>query len=88
MKELFLKKDKERSLLRKHPWIYSGAVGRYEEQPENGECVRVLDCRGNFLAYGVWNGTSAIALRVWSFSEKENIGKEFFAEKSSQQVTN
>ena len=84
MKELFLKKDKERSLLRKHPWIYSGAVGRYEEQPENGECVRVLDCRGNFLAYGVWNGTSAIALRVWSFSEKENIGKEFFAEKIRQ----
>ena len=84
MKEVFLKKDKERSVSRKHPWIYSGAVGRCPDLPENGECVRVLDLRGNFLAYASWSNTSSIALRIWSFQETEPVDKAFFEQKIRQ----
>ena len=77
MKDIFLKPGKERSLLRRHPWIFSGAVGR-AEAADDGETVRILDSRGEFLALGCRSNSSAIALRVWSFDEKEIIDGAFF----------
>ena len=77
MKDVFLKPGKERSLLRRHPWVFSGAVGR-AEAANDGETVRILDSRGEFLALGCRSNSSAIALRVWSFDEKENIDGAFF----------
>ena len=65
MKDVFLKPGKERSLLRRHPWVFSGAVGR-AEAANDGETVRILDSRGEFLALGCRSNSSAIALRVWS----------------------
>ena len=77
MKDVFLKPGKERSLLRRHPWVFSGAVGR-AEAANDGETVRILDSRGEFLALGCRSNSSAIALRVWSFDEKEIIDGAFF----------
>ena len=81
MNEIHLKTGKERSLLRRHPWVFSGAVGKVSGKPENGDVVRILDSKGNFLACGSWSETSAIALRVWSFDERETIDAEFFKRK-------
>ena len=77
MKDVFLKPGKERSLLRRHPWVFSGAVGR-AEAADDGETVRILDSRGEFLALGCRSNSSAIALRVWSFDEREVIDGAFF----------
>ena len=50
-KNLYLKKGKEESLERFHPWIFSGAIHHIEGEPEEGEVVRVLTSEGDFIAW-------------------------------------
>ena len=49
-KNLYLKRGKDASLLRYHPWVFSGAVARMDDGLTEGEIVRVLDVNGSFLA--------------------------------------
>lgn len=67
---LYLKKGKEESLKRFHPWVFSGAVQRIDGQPEEGNLVRVLSNDGKFLALGQWQ-IGSIAVRVLSFEDIE-----------------
>lgn len=76
-KSLYLKKGKEESLRRFHPWVFSGAVHHIEGTPEEGECVRVLAANGDFLAVGQWQ-IGSIAVRILTFEDK-SIGEEFWA---------
>lgn len=68
-KKVILRKGKEESLKRFHPWIFSGAVMRLEGNPEEGDVVTVLDSQGTFLCQGHWQ-VGSIAVRVLSFDEK------------------
>lgn len=77
MKVIRLKPGKERALLRRHPWIFSGAVAKGSADP--GETVRVEADDGGFLAWAAYSPASAIRLRVWSFDEGERIDADFFA---------
>lgn len=81
MNTVTLKAGKEHSVLRRHPWIFSGAVGKVEGTPANGETVRIQDAKKNFLGYGAWSNNSSIALRIWSFDPGENIDPAFFQRK-------
>ena len=69
-KNLYLKKGKEESLERFHPWIFSGAVHHVEGDPEEGEVVRVLTADGRFVAVGHWQ-IGSIAVRVLDFEDRE-----------------
>ena len=69
-KNLYLKKGKEESLERFHPWIFSGAVHHVEGNPEEGEVVRVLTADGDFIAVGHWQ-IGSIAVRVLDFEDRE-----------------
>ena len=75
---LFLKKGREKSLLRRHPWIFSGAVDRVEGQPRRGETIRVNSHDGKFLACGAYSPDSQLRARVWSFEQSETVGRDFF----------
>ena len=75
---LFLKKGREKSLLRRHPWIFSGAVDRVEGQPRRGETIRVNSHDGKFLACGAYSPDSQLRARVWSFEPSETVGRDFF----------
>lgn len=66
MKRIILHKGKEKSLLRYHPWVFSGAVAKMDKDIENGEIVEVCDHSGAFLALGHYHDNS-IAVRVFSF---------------------
>ena len=68
-KNLYLKKGKEESLERFHPWIFSGAIHHIEGEPEEGEVVRVLTSEGDFIAVGHWQ-IGSIAVRVLDFEDK------------------
>ena len=68
-KNLYLKKGKEESLERFHPWIFSGAIHHIEGEPEEGEVVRVLTSEGDFIAVGHWQ-IGSIAVRVLDFEGK------------------
>ena len=69
---------RERSLLRRHPWIFSGAVGDVSGTPGPGETVEVADHRGNILALAAYSPRSQISGRVWSFDPGASIGPDFF----------
>lgn len=67
-KTLFLKRGKEESLHRFHPWIFSGAVARMDDGVEEGDIVRVFTSEGDFIAVGMYQ-IGSIAVRVLSFRD-------------------
>jgi len=73
-----LAEGRERALLRHHPWIFRGAVGRVAGPVEPGGTVRALDANGRFLAWAAWSPDSQIAARVWTFDEAEVVDPAFF----------
>lgn len=77
MKQLILKPGREKSLLRRHPWVFSGAVARMEDNPESGDTVAVRAADGKFLAAAAYSPVSQIRARVWSWDEKEIIDAGF-----------
>ena len=76
LKTLCLKPGKERSLLRRHPWIFESAIGR--GAGDAGETVRVESSEGQFLAWAAFSPSSKIRARVWSFDENQRIDASFF----------
>lgn len=75
-RKVFLKKGKEESLRRFHPWIFSGAIQSTEGELEEGEVVRVITAGGEFIAVGHYQ-IGSIAVRVLSFSDV-TIDREFW----------
>ncbi|MGC1376330.1 MAG: 23S rRNA (cytosine(1962)-C(5))-methyltransferase RlmI, partial [Anaerolineales bacterium] len=71
MPTLTLKPGREKSLLRRHPWVFSGAVERAEGNPGSGETIEVLDAKGHFVARAAYSPSSQIRARVWSFDPSE-----------------
>ncbi len=78
MHTLTLKPTKEKSLLRRHPWIYDSAIARVEGRPASGATVVVRSHEGRFLARAAYSPESMIRSRVWSFDESEPIDHAFF----------
>ncbi len=77
MKTITLREGKERSLLRRHPWVFQGSVA--SGRADAGETVRVAAADGRFLAWAAYSPTSMIRVRAWSFDEAERIDAGFFA---------
>ena len=78
MNKIFLKKSREKSLLKRHPWIYSGAIARVEGNCANGETVEIYSADNRYLACGAISPASQLAFRVWSFVEIVVIDQDFF----------
>ena len=76
MKTIRLKPGKERSLQRRHPWIFEGAIAK--GGGDSGETVRVESAEGQFLAWAAFSPQSRIRARVWSFDEAQRIDAPFF----------
>lgn len=77
MKTIRLRAGKERSLLRRHPWIFESAIAKGAADP--GETVRVESHEGAFLAWAAFSPASKIRARAWSFDESSRIDDAFFA---------
>lgn len=78
-KQIFLKRGKEESLKRFHPWIFSGAIHHMDDGIEEGETVRVITAAGEFIAVGHYQ-IGSIAVRVLSFEDIE-INTDFWCER-------
>ena len=78
---LALKPGRERSLLRRHPWVFSGAVAKVHGSPQSGDSVEVRSADGGFLAWAAYSPVSQIRARVWSFEEAEVPGPELLRTK-------
>ena len=76
MKTIKVREGKERSLRRRHPWVFQGSIAK--GQADAGETVRVESHEGEFLAWASYSPTSMIRARAWSFEEGERIDHAFF----------
>ncbi len=76
MKSIRLKPGKEKSLLRRHPWVFDGAI--VSGDGDAGETVRVESHSGQFLAWAAFSPQSKIRARAWSFDEAQRIDANFF----------
>ena len=84
MKVITLRDGKERSLERRHPWVFESSVA--SGKADAGETVRVQAKDGRFLAWASYSPASQIRLRAWSFVETERIDSAFFARRIEQAV--
>lgn len=84
-KKIFLKPKKEESMLRFHPWLFSGAIQSMDATPEEGEAVDVYSSSKTFLATGHYQ-IGSIAVRVISFKEEE-LNDEFWNRKVREAYT-
>ena len=76
MKSIYLKRGKEESLRRFHPWIFSGAIHHIDEEPQEGETVKVFTSEGEYIATGHYQ-IGSIMVRVLSFSN-DTIDEDFY----------
>jgi 23S rRNA (cytosine1962-C5)-methyltransferase len=74
-----LKAGRERSLVQRHPWVFSGAIDRVDGDPAPGATVDVVDAAGAFLARAAYSPQSQIRARAWSFDPTQPIDPPFFA---------
>ncbi len=81
MTSIFIKPGREKSLLRRHPWSFSGAIARVDGNPASGETVDLLAANGQFLARAAYSPTSQIRARVWTFDPSEPVDVDFFRRK-------
>jgi 23S rRNA (cytosine1962-C5)-methyltransferase len=81
MDELRLKPGRDKSLKRKHPWIFSGAVQSVVGNPGLGETVKVVSAEGEDLGYGAYSPQSSIRVRMWSFDVLREIDNVFITNK-------
>lgn len=79
-----LKPKREKSLLNRHPWVFSGAISRLDGTPRPGDTVDVLAADGRWLARGAYSPRSQIRVRAWSFDPAEAIDREFFERRLQQ----
>ena len=80
--KLYLKQGKEKSIYRKHPWVFSGAIGRIVGNPAEGDLVDIYDCQKQYLATGHYQNESIIA-KILQFNSPTidyNFWKERFAQ--------
>jgi len=81
---LILAKGREKSLLRRHPWVFSGAVQRLEGKANSGDTIDIVDSQGKWLARGAYSPSSQIRARVWTFKQDEDIDIDFFIRRLQQ----
>jgi 23S rRNA (cytosine1962-C5)-methyltransferase len=78
---VYLKAGKEKSLQRRHPWVYSTAIGKTAGTPHSGDTVEIRSADGKFLAWGAFSPESQIRIRTWSFEETDVIDNAWIARK-------
>lgn len=87
MTEVILKKGKEKAVLHRHPWVFSGAIEKVKGKPENGDVAKVLDTRGGFLAYGFYNDQSRVSLRLLEWDEQAIIDEQWYRHKVQDAIS-
>ncbi|ADN75832.1 SAM-dependent methyltransferase; 23S rRNA m(5)C-1962 methyltransferase [Ferrimonas balearica DSM 9799] len=77
--KVILKKSREKSLLRRHPWVFSNGIERVEGHAELGDTVEVYAKDGRWLGRGAYSPQSQIRVRIWTFDQNEAVDLDFFA---------
>ena len=81
-----LKRGREKPVLNRHPWIFSGAIERIEGETEDGDLVRVVDIRRSYLGTGYLNRRSQIVVRLLTWDPGEEVDEAFWLERLRRAV--
>lgn len=84
---LTLKKGREKPVINRHPWVFSGAIARIDGEPTPGDIVDVLASDGRWLARGYYNPHSQIRLRILTWQGEQEIDSDFWAARLERAVT-
>ncbi len=87
MKKIILKKGKEKPVLKKHPWIFSGAIEKVEPGVGDGEIIELCDHSSGFLAYGYYNSKSQISVRLLEWERDIDINSGWWEEKIKNSIS-
>jgi 23S rRNA (cytosine1962-C5)-methyltransferase len=85
MASLILKKGRDKSLRRRHPWVFSGAIEKLSGKPGAGDTVAVQSADGKLLAKAAYSPKSQIRARVWTFDDEE-VDAAFFRARLEQAI--
>ena len=83
--KIILKPGREKSLLRRHPWIFSGAIHHVEGEPASGATVDLFSAKGDFLARAAYSPNSQIRARVWTFAD-EPVDADFLRRRFQRSI--
>ncbi len=86
MIDVILKKGKEKAVLQRHPWVFSGAIEKVKGKPANGDVVRLVNTQGEFMAYGFYNDQSRVTLRLLEWNKDVQVNEAWFREKVATAV--
>ncbi len=81
MKKVTLKSRREKAILRRHPWIFSGAVESVTGDPGPGDVVEIHAADGRWLARGAYSPESQIRIRIWTWNQAEEVDADFIQER-------
>ena len=84
--QLILKPGREKSLLRRHPWVFSGAIAEVRGDPQPGATVELISAENKFLAQGAYSHQSQIRARVWSWKREDEIDAAFMRERLARAI--
>ena len=87
MSSVHLKSGRDKSVKRKHPWIFSGAIDHIKGNVSQGETVEVISSSGQKIGKGAYSPDSQIRIRMWTFNLDEEINSTFFQKKISAAYT-
>lgn len=88
MHTIQLKRGKDKAVRQQHPWVFSGAIDRVTGDPEDGDLVRVTDEDGDFLAYGMFNSQSRVAIRLLEWMPENTIDETWWRDRIRKAIEN
>jgi len=86
MASVVLKNQREKSLVRRHPWIFSGAIAKIHGSPQPGETVDVFAADGKWYGSGAFSPRSQITVRIWTFNRSEAVSPALFRSRLQRAV--
>jgi 23S rRNA (cytosine1962-C5)-methyltransferase len=81
-----IKPGVEKSIQRRHPWIFSGAIDKIKGSPLSGENVQIQTNKGKPLGTGAFSPVSQIRVRMWTFDHDEEVNESFFEKKIQRAI--
>lgn len=86
MAELILEPGKERSVMRRHPWIFAGSIATLHGRAHAGDTVEIHSAKGQMLGHAAFSPNSQIRARMWNFDAQESVDHAFFKRRVAQSV--
>ncbi len=88
MNKIILNKGKDKAAWQLHPWVFSGAISNALGKPQNGDIVSVYNIEDEFIAYGMYNGNSRVAVRLLEWDPRNEIDEQWWRNRVKKAVNN